>query len=313
MKKNAFVFEIVSAIIIILFIAGLFLPSSHPTRDKEHESESKKNMHSIQLAIEQYAVDHNGEYPRYLIGGDNRTGTITKKDGTLSVRTATGVSDGKSDPLIREGYLDGYPRNPFCRNGAAILGFQVDVDDPLRPDAKGNSLGNRFGADGRIMGNVMPDHRYPAFIWTDKSGMAHKGETAADFTGYPFYDVWHSNRPNLYLPGEFFYKSNGPIVGGNAWNQPAETDQFILGVYGSIRSKGKDVLGPVPAVPAYGADGKPISDYAYADALLAWIKGKDESGAENPGCPFGAPGMPLSKGNPNGIDDGIILVLASGD
>src|ERR1043165_4078282 len=62
--------------------------------------------------------------------------------------------------------------------------------------------------------------------------------------------MWSGNKPLPYLPGQFFYKAVGPIIasGNNSADSapiiPTEMDQYMLGGYGGIRTKGHDVLGP---------------------------------------------------------------------
>ena len=39
-------------------------------KDKAKEAEVKANLHNVQLSVERFAVDTEGSYPQYLIGGE---------------------------------------------------------------------------------------------------------------------------------------------------------------------------------------------------------------------------------------------------
>jgi hypothetical protein len=241
-------------------------------RGGNKELEVKSNLHEIQVALEQYAVDHGGQYPPYLIGGEGRHSVVVDE----SANAFTNIQDCTdkallADPLLRKGYLQAYPKNPFVSNGLAIHRFQKDVLDPLRNGTEDAKLhGTRFGAECNLMGSVIADNRYPG--------------SYADF-GYPFYDTYEkgNNKPRPFLPGEFFYRSSSVPIIVNAENGNGqimhEVQDYMLGGYGSIRTRGRDIFGPDPT-------------------------------GENEVSPFSAEG---EYGNPNGIRDSIILVLTPED
>jgi hypothetical protein len=271
--------------IIILVVIGFCVlgsygwPSAHGTRDKPREAEVKANLHKIQLAVERYATDHGGQYPPYLIGGQGKYSEYVEGSANAFINvTDCPNREMLSDPLLREGYIEAYPKNPFATNGAAIHRFQVDIKDTLHNGTKeAQTHGTRFGPYCILMGNVMADNRYTEFTVRDDKGVEHTYPTFAN-VNYPFSDIWESNVPKPFLPGEFFYRSRSVkvIVDGVAHD---EVQDYMLGGYGSIRTKGKDVIGPDPT-------------------------------GENLVTPFGA--GPKDYGNPNGIRDSIILVLTPG-
>jgi hypothetical protein len=271
-------------LIIIVFIAVILLAISQPevyrVDNKAKEAETKSNLHNIQLSIERYAVDHGGQYPPYLIGGQGKYSEYMEGGANAFINIKDCPDRSMlSDPLLREGYIEAYPKNPFATNGAAIHRFQVDLSDTLHNGMKEAKIhGTRFGPYCTLMGNVLADNRYTEFTVRDDKGVEHTYPTFAN-VNYPFHDLWETDRPKPFLPGEFFYRSYSlPVIENGVEREDIEA--YMLGAYGSIRTKGKDVIGPDPT-------------------------------GVNDVTPFGA--APNMYGNPNGIRDGIILVLTPGE
>jgi hypothetical protein len=264
---------VIFLLFMILLDYQMISPYGH---EPNKEAEVKSSLHAIQVAVERYAVDHGGQYPPYLIGGQGKYSQFV--DGEVGkFKNVKDCPDRSllSDPLLREGYLDAYPINPFATNAAAIHNYQGKVKDPLQNGEEEAILsGTRFGPYCTLMGNVMADKRYTEFTVRDDKGVEHTYLTFAD-VDYPFYDLWETNKPNPFIPGEFFYRSRSVkvIVNGVAHD---EVQDYMLGGYGAIRTKGKDVIGPDPI-------------------------------GVNDVTPFGV--APNMYGNPNGIRDSIILVL----
>src|ERR1041384_8079149 len=107
--------ELLVVIVIIGILAAIALPNYIKVKEKAKEAEVKANLHNIQLSVERFAVDTEGAYPQYLIGGEPKfSGTVTP--GTANAFTniqEVEPTERCSDPLIRRGYVDAYPRNPF--------------------------------------------------------------------------------------------------------------------------------------------------------------------------------------------------------
>jgi len=322
---------IVAAVVVVLVIpivgilAAIALPNYIQVKEKSKEAEVKANLHNIQLGVERFAVDNDGSYPRYLIGGEGRAAASIDParvgfDAFEAIADCP-APDRLADPLLRGGYLTGYPRNPFTTNGLVIHQVQENLpsategNDPLRSGTpEGEAHGTRFGAQCNLMGSVLADPRYRgslAFKLAD--GGEETRPTYADIE-YEFWDMWIGDRPLPYLPGQFFYKSMGPLCptgeepgGAPPSVVPTEIDQYIIGGYGSIRTKGKDVLGPEQPLRTASAEiwlltRSEVSDDQTARGGSPYSLSKNAQGQEVHGY-----------GNPNGIRDAIILVLTAGE
>jgi len=203
---------------------------------------------------------------------------------------------------------------------------------------------------------VLCDPRYVRWAYVDlNTGQPDERYTWANIE-YQFWDMWVGNKPLPYLPGQFFYKSVGPIVAvgneGFATEPPIPTDndQYMLGGYGGIRTKGHDNLGaerqiiyltrsaaqnpgwladagfstgnPVGAVPTQGGPPPPPPPPPHvggSNQLLIWPWTRSQfSDTDKEGSPY-SPADPgdsndqLQYGNPNGIRDGLIMYLTAGD
>jgi len=326
------------AMLVIFLGMCAFSLVPHPqVRDKAKEAEVKANLHRIQLALERYAVDHDWTYPRYLIGGEARY--AAQVDLQNHQQPFQGISDCRSlasvsDVLLREGYLDAYPRNPFVRSGSAIHEVQSDLPssevygcDPLRnatPEAA--IYGTRFGPENTTMGSVLADPRYRAAEYmTGPDGGMTESPTYADVE-YEFWDMWHGNKPLPYMPGHFFYKGLVPVIATEELNSvataflPLTTDLYMLCAYGGIRTKGQDVLGPEQALTLPMPRPPSPGENTASEFVTAWPMTRSEVSddlSKREGCPFSLP-LPgdtseqLMYQNPNGLPDAIILVLTAG-
>ncbi len=313
---------ILGACVFLLFgffaiLVAVALPNYIKVKEKAKEAEVKANLHNIQLSVERFAVDNAGQYPAYLIGGSAQYSDGPDASG-VDFQPARTIADPalSSDPLLAEGYIDEYPRNPFTRDGAAIHTLQEQLKTERWPDGdllrngspEGELYGTRFGPDCTLMGQVLADSRSAR-----RPDPGAKGQTLDSYADmeYEFWDLWATDKPRPFLPGDFFYKSAGPLswpaVGvtkGPFW--PEETDQYMLGGYGGLRTKGKDVLGDEEPVRYQGHE--------------LWTN-TASSLSIKAGSPY-SPNSESSKelvfhllkfGNPNGIRDSIVIVLTSGE
>jgi len=354
--------ELAVVLVIIGLLAALALPNYVKVKDKAKEAEAKAALHNIQLDLERFAVDNDGNYPPYLIGGDNRALEIDYgADNEVRYVYSETPPEHCSDPLIRRGYLGSYPRNPFVRNTEPVQQLQAQYGDPLRSASPaGRELGTRFGAEGMTMGQVLCDARWLRWqYWDEAAKQSYMLDTWCNIP-YDFYDVWRGGRCRPYLSGSFMYKSMGEVVpnagkakgreivevgAGRAlvqndlWGEatyPISLSSYILGVWGSMRSKGMDILGEEPLVlfafhgtlrgpraatfmfnPQTGKYELPqqtVDTYELL-GIPSWTRGVNRGHIGplwgSPYGPAGGEGGQLALGNPNGARDGLIMMLTS--
>lgn len=372
-RRGFTLIELAVVLVIIGVLAAIALPNYVRLKDKAKEAESKADLHAIQLNVERFAVDQDGNYPPYLIGGDNAyTDFEIGHDGSFVFTVKEVPAEQCSDPLLRMGYVDDYPRNPFVRQHRPVAQMQRDFGDPLRsamPDSR--QLGTRFGADGQTMGQALCDSRWLTFVHTDPNTHEQKEWPTWANVQYDFYDAWPGNRARPYLPGSFMYKSMGDVMPKDGMERPSgnftinkngtqgngtshDNDEatypvgltdYMLSAWGGIRTKGLDLLGEEPLVlfkmrkyrnfalnpgvfrPSGGGLGpyvpppapeQPVADNSGFEirGLPSWTRGVNRSHI-GPlwGSPFGPAdqdGKQLSYGNPNGVRDGLIILLTPG-
>ncbi len=310
-RRAAWWVEILIAIAVILVVVGIALPSYNIDRANARRGEAKKNLHEIQLAVERYAMGTGGMYPEFLLGG---SAPHDEDQRNLPAQA--------SDPLIREGYLTEYPRNPFAVP-QTVKAMQEKYNDPFRPGTEQSKFGMRFGEDYTLMGQVLADFRYPKLPgqkMTQSNGIYYYADTE-----YPFWDIW-ANRfnPKSFLPGEFFYKTYGMLEFASEKDVPTDrpiapkiAEIYLLGLYGGIRDRGKDVLGMEYKVYFHpNFEGASRYDDFTAQTWTRSTMTLDARG-EFQGSAFGltigADVEQLGYGSPNGIADAIILGLVPGE
>ena len=125
----------------------------------------------------------------------------------------------------------------------------------------------------------------------------------------------------MFSPGQFFYKSNGPIVASDpSINSeltpvlPQFRDDYMLGVYGGLKTEGSDVLGEEqPMEYVLRAQDAPLGTKL---VIWPWTRSTLDRQSKA-GSPYNVLGIgtnePLGRNNFNGIRDGIIFVLTAGE
>lgn len=135
--------ELLVVIVIIGILAAIALPNFIKARNKAREAEVKSNIHSIQIALERYAVDSGGVYPPFLIGAEPNFNVIRVQyqpqyDGAAKVYSGATpfakipVNPAHPElsaqdmclltmcPLIQFNYLAEYPVNPFAKRDSGM-------------------------------------------------------------------------------------------------------------------------------------------------------------------------------------------------
>ena len=220
--------ELLVVIVIIGILAAIALPNFIKARNKAREAEVKANVHSIQLALERYAVDSGGVYPPYLVGGErdsnilwcsiddflNNTfngnaqfprlsfdddwpkgvtpyAVVAPKDtaGNLIGPYGDGYDVLDADALVFFGYLSQFPKNPFARRDSGVWN-----SDPI-----GNTNMAGIFPFGGHHGDTMFDL---SFGWGDAPQM--------DFVLYMTERLEETDPdvvsdPDLDSPGNFYY------------------------------------------------------------------------------------------------------------
>ena len=101
--------------LIAFVMVGVTASSAIMAPNKAAEAEVKSNLHTIQIAVEQYGIDHGGRYPVEI------------------------------NELITSGYLTSFPVNPFSRGQMQ----EVDFGDP---DFEGNFTYEPVIVGGEVTG-----------------------------------------------------------------------------------------------------------------------------------------------------------------
>jgi prepilin-type N-terminal cleavage/methylation domain-containing protein len=164
--KGFTLIELLVVITIIGILASIALPNYIKAKDKAREAEVKANVHSIQIALERYAVDHGGQYPKMLWGGDEKGWMPIEGVGCRTMWPSehepyNGTNETSAappfDPLIHLAYMTSYPRCAFLNDGE---GLSTIIRWTGPSPCKIGDGDPRFGFAGEIMGNILEDPRY---------------------------------------------------------------------------------------------------------------------------------------------------------
>jgi prepilin-type N-terminal cleavage/methylation domain-containing protein len=186
--------ELLVVIVIIGILAAMALPNFIKAREKAKEAEVKSNIHSIQIALERYAVDTGGFYPFILYGGDI-TDTFVKLGAPVNPDTGESYYQPPEEPgyqpyagdydiLIQAGYLAQYPTNPFQRtrdvsrfgklmtdpaeNGFGPLEFHFDVTGTSRVNIWAQPVDRALYYVRRSVGGSLGN-----LMWDTSEGQRH--------------------------------------------------------------------------------------------------------------------------------------------
>jgi type II secretory pathway pseudopilin PulG len=267
------------------------------------EQQAKDNLGQIKQAIDRYYSDW-GEYPPILLGGSNES---------WSRFYARGGDARITDPQIRNGYLAEYPKNPFTSDTQGLQYLTMTGGDTNVP----GSGDPRFGMFGTGMANIVDDPLWLTTKAGEYASTINRSGSAQIFNYGSFGGVRDDQGKAIRrtIPGCFFYRATsdkfdlGEGTGRNPTRRDFVVDKnylYILGVFGGSSTKGMDLI----RVEGGGEYRKPAGFKYAVDMLVPEVFG---GGAQtlNPYFPY-VDGDAFIFGSPDGLPDGIILVLTSG-
>jgi prepilin-type N-terminal cleavage/methylation domain-containing protein len=205
--------ELLVVIVIIGILAAIALPNFIKARNKAREAEVKSNIHSIQIALERYAVDTGGVYPPFLIGAEADFNVLraqydpqydnaarVRNGATPFAKSITAPSDREyclltMDPLIQFAYLAEYPVNPFAKRDSGMWNASY---------IGGTAMTGRFPYGG-LHGDKMFDL---SFGWGDTPQTDYVLYTTENFEEQRDNATEDSDifaDPDLDSPGNFYY------------------------------------------------------------------------------------------------------------
>ena len=290
MKTKGFtLIELLVVIVIIGILVAIALPNFIKIKDKAKEAEVKQNLHAIQLAIERYATDNDGNYPYYIFGGDSRynIGTVNGIHGGMGADfwspalhqafdmfwlDTTGWDYGDvgwtdlespdlpaafGDSVAYEGYMPKFPNNPFLE-GNASKQYALEAQNWTQPQ-----WACWGGRDGHKMFNTGFDSEFNQLMkWNPYSD---EEANILEFPGQFYYHGrWQDGVTNYghmlfqteYNDGSYLTSEGNPPLNDTEDVSSLDVAGYDLVAYGSPRTKGQDL--DTSLTFAGGATGVPV-------------------------------------------------------
>ncbi len=320
--KGFTLIELLVVIVIIGILVAIALPNFVRVKEKAKEAEVKQNLHAIQLAVERYAVDNPfGNYPNYILGGDWTDSKTINEDYYYFAQLdqvdfpawkpgPDFAPGGEGDYLIMEGYMAVYPKNPFVKTGQVSNLRQIWNWSVWRGSQFQRVVG---GTENETMAEVFGPPPVQVFIDIGMGGDLYVIPPYPDpnpglglWESDPYKDVWSDpdalKKPgSRLLVGNFSYYSRVTVNGWLLANGAQDVNGYTLAAYGALGNLGWDV---------YDRNGNYFPAYRTATCPFrnafgggAWLPCPSEGEANN---------HDRSRGGPDTLPDGVIIVLDSG-